>query len=1305
MPITVKHLKVSTVPDAGDDTLVEPSDWNADHTLTGLGTMAEQNANAVAITGGTISGVTIPASNVTGTLGVPNGGTGASTLTGYVKGTGTTPMTASATIPSTDVTGLGTMSTQNSNNISVTGGTMSGVAITGYIPTTEKAQPLGVATLDAGGKVPQSQIPLMGDLNYQGTWNATTNTPTLTSSVGTKGYYYVVDVAGSTNLNGITDWQIGDWAIFNGTVWQKVDNTDAVTSVNGQVGTVVLTTTNIAEGTNLYYTDARARAAISAGTGISYNSTTGVITNASPSLGGDVVGPASATDNAIARYDATTGKLLQNSVVLIGDTGSVTGVNALTAESLTVNNNATLGSSNTDTLDVRARISSDLDPETNNAKDIGTNGRNWRDGFFGRTVHTVNLELTGTTSFDGSQGTAGQVLTSAGTGNTPTWTTPTTGTVTSVSGTAGRITSTGGATPVIDLASGVATAGTTGSSSLIPVVTIDTYGRVTSITTAANPQGTVTSVTGTAPVISSGGATPAISMAAATGSVNGYLTSTDWNTFNNKGSGTVTSVGGTGTVNGLTLTGTVTTSGNLTLGGTLSGVSLATQVTGTLPIANGGTGETTRQNAMDALAGAVTSGQYLRGNGTDVVMSAIQAADVPTLNQNTTGSAATLTTARNLWGQSFNGSADISAPLYPALGSVSLPAYSASGDTNTGIFFPAADTIAFAEGGVESMRIDSAGNVGIGVSTIAANSKLSVSGGRSLFTANSEAFSVGVRFASSGADYYYIGASNSTSPDLLFSNAAGSERMRITSAGDVGIGTSSPSTYGARLNAVTSSSTGYSLITQAPSSGGTIGNTSNMVYFLDSRGNANDGFKFYSRRFATGGTWENQTMRLERNIDGVQSCGIIEFGPTTLDFYANNSAKVMTITSAGVGIGTTTTSQALTVTGNIQLNSTGQINFFSTGYFVRASSGLELQSADFIRFLSNGANERMRIDSSGQVGIGTSTPYSQLDVYSTIAQPTAGEATGVGSIRITNGTSALSSAGGLEFKIAGDSNGFGSKIQALNSGGSQLVFANRFGSATWTERMRISSSGGVSIGNTTDAGASNLSVTGNISSTSGSVTIGTGGAYNAGSLYSDASWGMIFRAKQASPSQAEFMWANSPNTERMRIATNGNVGIGTTVTSNARLTVDGGSTSALFVQRSTGTTVTPPSSYSSVLDGFLVSVVADASPFHRFSDLVACAGSAGSVMRFFTGTTTSERMRIANSGGVSVGNTTDRGAGALSVANGVYAESTGPFHLNATTVSANFTIPTDFNASSAGPITVNTGITVTISTGSTWIIV
>lgn len=69
----------------------------------------------------------------------------------------------------------------------------------------------------------------------------------------------------------------------------------------------------------------------------------------------------------------------------------------------------------------------------------------------------------------------------------------------------------------------------------------------------------------------------------------------------------------------------------------------AVTLAGTLNIANGGSGQTTAQAAMNAFAGAVTSGSYLRGNGTNVVMSAIQAADVPTLNQNTTGTASNVT--------------------------------------------------------------------------------------------------------------------------------------------------------------------------------------------------------------------------------------------------------------------------------------------------------------------------------------------------------------------------------------------------------------------------------------------------------------------------------------------------------------------------------------------------------------------------------------------------------------------------------------------------------------------------------------
>jgi hypothetical protein len=219
------------------------------------------------------------------------------------------------------------------------------------------------------------------------------------------------------------------------------------------------------------------------------------------------------------------------------------------------------------------------------------------------TVTSVAALTLGTTGTDVSSTVANSTTTPVITLNLPTasatnrgalsaadWTTfnsKGSGTVTSVSGTTGRVTSTGGTTPVIDLASGIATPGTTGSATLVPVVTIDTYGRVTSITTAANPQGTVTSVTGTAPVVSSGGATPAISMAAATASVNGYLTSTDWSTFNNKGSGSVTSVAAT-VPSFLSVAGSpITTSGTLAL--TYSGTAL--------PVANGGTGVTASSGA------------------------------------------------------------------------------------------------------------------------------------------------------------------------------------------------------------------------------------------------------------------------------------------------------------------------------------------------------------------------------------------------------------------------------------------------------------------------------------------------------------------------------------------------------------------------------------------------------------------------------------------------------------------------------------------------------------------------------------
>ena len=124
------------------------------------------------------------------------------------------------------------------------------VSAAGAIMTSEKGAALGVADLDSGGKVPASQLSL-NNVIYIGTWNASTNTPTLSDSGGggTQGDYYVVSVAGSTSIDGINDWKATDHVIHNGTIWEKANHTDAVSSIAGKTGAVTLDTGDIISGT------------------------------------------------------------------------------------------------------------------------------------------------------------------------------------------------------------------------------------------------------------------------------------------------------------------------------------------------------------------------------------------------------------------------------------------------------------------------------------------------------------------------------------------------------------------------------------------------------------------------------------------------------------------------------------------------------------------------------------------------------------------------------------------------------------------------------------------------------------------------------------------------------------------------------------------------------------------------------------------------------------------------------------------------------------------------------------------------
>lgn len=96
----------------------------------------------------------------------------------------------------------------------------------------------GLTVNGADGKVLPEQLPaaILGQVIYQGLWDANAGTPP--SADPAKGWYYIVTVAGGTNLSGTTEWKVGDWAIYNGASWNKVDNTDAVSSVAGLTGPV-----------------------------------------------------------------------------------------------------------------------------------------------------------------------------------------------------------------------------------------------------------------------------------------------------------------------------------------------------------------------------------------------------------------------------------------------------------------------------------------------------------------------------------------------------------------------------------------------------------------------------------------------------------------------------------------------------------------------------------------------------------------------------------------------------------------------------------------------------------------------------------------------------------------------------------------------------------------------------------------------------------------------------------------------------------------------------------------------------------
>jgi len=481
-PVNPVYMSTSIVNSSSSATLV----WSAPGQIFRPGT---PGAAATIAVGSTTTGESGSSASVTNSgnsyaavfnFTIPQGPVGA---TGATGATGSTGAAATIAVGSTTTGAAGTSaSVTNSGtsaavfNFTIPRGDTGATGPTGATGATGAGVPTGGSTgqvlaKNSGTNYDTSWINVVGGLNYQGNWNASTNSPTLTSSAGTNGYYYTVSVAGSTNLNGITDWQVGDWAIFNGTIWQKIDQTNSVTSVNSQIGAVVLGYSDVGAFPSTPTSGANSVVLRDSNQNISVNAVNDNYLNTAAS--GTTI---TLTASSIRRYTITGsgGQVftLPNATTLAN--GNIFEFdNNQSSGAITVNNNsgtlivsipsgaivrvdllsnATAAGSwdkhslspanvswSTNTFDYAGSITS----ATWNGSTIAIN-RGGTNGTATPTAGGISYG-SGTAYAFTAAGTSGQVLTSAGSG-TPTWATPAAGTVTSVatSGTVNGITLTGG---------------------------------------------------------------------------------------------------------------------------------------------------------------------------------------------------------------------------------------------------------------------------------------------------------------------------------------------------------------------------------------------------------------------------------------------------------------------------------------------------------------------------------------------------------------------------------------------------------------------------------------------------------------------------------------------------------------------------------------------------------------------------------------------------------------------------------------------------------------------------------------------
>jgi hypothetical protein len=453
-------------------------------------------------------------------------------------------------------------------------------------------------------------------------------------------------------------------------------------------------------------------------------------------------------------------------------------------------------------------------------------------------------------------------------------------------------------------------------------------------------------------------------------------------------------------------------------------------------------------------------------------------------------------------------------------GTALLPSIANFGDLNTGMWFPAADTIAFSGGGVEAMRIISNGAVGIGTTT--PDARLDI-----------RATDSSIRLGNA-AQYFRI-QHNDAANALVFNDNDISERMRIDSSGNVGIGTSSP---GAKLEV-----RGSAIFNEQGLDADfrVEGDTDANLLFVDaSTDRVGIGTNVPSAKFTVIGSavFNESGLDADFKVEGDTDANLLFVDASTdrVGIGTNvPSAKFTVIGSAvfnesgldadfkvegdtdvnllfvdastnRVGISTNTPDALLTVDGIASFGA-GAAATPSIAAAGDLNTGMWFPAADTIAF-SEGGTEAMRINSSGQVGIGSTNPNRTLVL----------DATSGSNFELKRSPNS----GGLYF----ETDGTDGVMRSVGATGSLIFQTNGT-----NERMRINSSGNVGIGTT--APDAKLSVNGVASFGDGTAllpSIANFGDLNTGMWFPDA----------------DTIAFSEGGAEAMRIDSSGFVGIGLT---------------------------------------------------------------------------------------------------------------------------------------------------------------